>query len=319
MTVLVTGGAGFVGLNILETLAARAQRAVCFGRRAVPASVSALFAPGQLIEVVGDVSDATLLRQSMTQNGVTAVIHAAAITAGVDREREAAAQVVSVNLVGLTHCLEAARASGVERFVFASSVSVFGTGIVDGALIEEDHPLAPVTLYAITKASGEAIVRRFAQVSGLPCIIGRLGVVFGRHEADTGVRDTMSPFFHALHRARRGESLVLPRPARRNWQYGAHAGEALATLAIASNPQHQVYNLGPEPVFTVLQWCDRLKARFPAFSVTVDPAAPGAPIGLHNPSDGGLLSWQRYQAEFGPAGNWDLERAFDDYMAFLDR
>jgi nucleoside-diphosphate-sugar epimerase len=319
VTVLVTGGAGFVGLNILEAMAARGRRVVSFDRRPVPASVSALFRSGDLVEVEGDVGNAALLRQTMAENGVTSVIHAAAITAGVDRERQAATEVVSVNLVGLTTCLEAAQATGVGRFVFASSVSVFGPGVADGALIDEDQSLAPSTLYAITKASGEAIVRRFAQVSGLPCIIGRLGVVFGRHEADTGVRDTMSPFFHAVHRASRGKSLILPRPARRNWQYGAHAGEALATLAIAESPQYQVYNLGPEPVFTVLQWCKRLKARYPAFDVAVDPTAPGAPIGLHNPSDGGLLSWQRYQAEFGPAGNWDLDRAFDDYMAFLDR
>lgn len=316
MSVLVTGGAGFVGLNILEALASRGVAAVSLDIRNVPAEVAGRFAPGAFSEVIGDVCDAALLHRIMADHGVTSVVHAAAITAGLQREQTAPARVVAVNLGGLAACLEAAMIAKVGRFVYVSSVAVFGTEVADGALIAEDHLHAPTTLYAITKSAGEAIVARLAAVSGLSTVIGRLGVVYGRHETHTGARDTMSPFYYATQRAMTGGSLVLPRPARRNWQYGSDAGEALAVLALAQSPSQAIYNLGPSVVFTVLDWCALLQTRYPSFKATVGDV-PGGPVGLHNPRDGGLLSWQRFEEEFGVTSRPDLDGAFADYMAFM--
>lgn len=317
MTWLVTGAAGFIGLNLLERLAPRGERVVALDQRAVAPGVAACFAPGRLVAVTGDCRDAALVTRLVAEHGVTRVIHTAAITPGPAREREDPYSAVSVNLAGTAAALQAAAAGGASRFVHASSVAVFGPGVPDGAVIEEDRPHAPTTLYAITKSASEAIVQRYAEVSGLSCVIGRLGVVFGRHEVETGVRDTLSPFYHATTRARAGEALVLPRPARRNWQYATDAADALIALGAAEAPRHAVYNLGPPDVWTVAAWCEMLAARYPAFRHGIGDV-PGGPVGLHNPSDGGLLSWQRYEAEFAPGPRITRHEAFDDYMAWLE-
>lgn len=317
MTWLVTGAAGFIGLNLLERLAPRGERVVALDQRAVAPGVAAGFAPGQLVAVAGDCRDPALLTHLVAEHGVTRVIHTAAITPGLARERDDPALAVSVNLAGTAAALQAAAAAGATRFVHASSVAVFGPGVPDGAVIDEDRPHAPTTLYAITKSAGEAIVRRYAEVSGLSCVIGRLGVVFGRHETETGVRDTMSPFFHATARARAGEALVLPRPARRNWQYATDAADALIALGAADAPRHVVYNLGPPAVWTVAEWCELLAARYPAFRHSIGDV-PGGPVGLHNPSDGGLLSWQRYEAEFAPGQRITRDAVFADYIGWLE-
>lgn len=317
MTWLVTGAAGFVGLNLLERLAARGERVVALDQRDIAADVANRFAPGQLVAVTGDCRDPALLTRSVAENGVSRIIHAAAITPGPAREREDPFSAVSVNLAGTAAALQAAANGGATRFVHASSVAVFGPGVPDGAVIDEDRPHAPTTLYAITKSASEAIVQRFAQVSDLSCAVGRLGVVFGRHEVETGVRDTMSPFYHATERAGTGRALVLPRPARRNWQYATDAADALITLGAADAPHHAVYNLGPPTVWTVEEWCEMLAARYPAFRHSIGDV-PGGPVGLHNPSDGGLLSWHRFEAEFAPGPRTTPQEAFADYIGWLE-
>jgi nucleoside-diphosphate-sugar epimerase len=317
MTWLVTGAAGFVGLNLLERLAPRGEAVVALDQRAVAPDVAACFARDQLVTVAGDCRDPGLLTRLVADHGVTRVLHAAAITPGPAREREDPTSAVSVNLAGTAAALQAAANGGATRFVHASSVAVFGPGVPDGEVIDEDRPHAPSTLYAITKSASEAIVRRYAEVSGLSCIIGRLGVVFGRHEVETGVRDTMSPFYHATKRARAGDALVLPRPARRNWQYATDAADTLIALGAAEAPRHGVYNLGPSAVWTVAEWCEMLAARYPAFRHSIGDV-PGGPIGLHNPSDGGLLSWHRFEAEFAPGPRVARPEAFADYVGWLE-
>lgn len=312
MTWLITGAAGFVGCNILERMAQQGVPAVALDTRAVPDAVEV---PG-LVQVQGDVRDADLLAQVMREHRVTGVIHAAAVTPGLERERTAPLQAVSVNLAGTAAALQAAVETGVQRFVQVSSVAVFGPGVPDGEMIEEDRPHAPAALYPITKSASEQIARRVAQVSGLPVVIGRLGVVFGRHEVETGVRDLLSPFYHATRRAMEGGHFTLPRPARRNWQYATDAADALIALARAPKLAHDTYNLGPSHVWTVQDWCAMLAERFEGFSHDIGDV-DGVSIGLHNPTDGGLLSWQRYEADLRPGRRITPRAAFDDYMGWL--
>lgn len=316
MTWLVTGAAGFVGCNILERMAGQGLPAVALDTREVPEPVCNAFDPGGLTSVQGDVRDVDLLSQVMREHKASAVIHTAAVTPGIERERTAPLQTVSVNLSGTAAALQAAVENNVQRFVQVSSVAVFGPGVPDGEIIEEDRPHAPAALYPITKSSSELIARRVAQVSELPVVIGRLGVVFGRHEVETGVRDLLSPFYHATHRAMEGGHFTLPRPARRNWQYATDAADGLIALAGAASLKHDTYNLGPSHVWTVQEWCELLSARFRDFSHDIGDVE-GVSVGLHNPTDGGLLSWQRYEDEMSPGDRITPHAAFEDYMDWL--
>lgn len=319
MTWLVTGASGFIGLNLLERLAELGEDVVALDQRPVPEAVAQLFPAGRLHASDGDVRDRAALARLMARQGVRRVVHAAAITPGPEREAAAPEATVSVNLTGTAAVLQAAAESGVERVVHVSSVAVFGARVPDGAVIDEDRPHDPATLYAITKSASEAIARRIARVSGLSCVTGRLGVVFGRHEQPSGVRDTMSPFWHATRHAMQGAPLVLPRPARRNWQYATDAANTLIALGLAARPDHDTYNLGPSQVWSVAEWCDMLARRFDGFRYEIADV-PGAPIGLHNPSDGGVLSWHRFDAEFPNARRHRAtpESAFADYLGWLE-
>jgi len=304
MSILVTGAAGFVGLHLLEVLLARGEHVVGLSAGAIPDFAAARFAalPGRLVEVRGDVRDGALLAATLAGHGVRRVLHLAAITASGAREMAAADTVLDVNLGGLATVITACAQAGIERFVYASSIAVFGGVSPDGSLVEEDAPHAAATLYAITKSAGEAVTGR----------------VFGPYEYATGVRDTLSQVYQATAMARAGEPFWFERPCVKNWNYGPDVAARLAILLAAPAHAHHVYNLGTPHAWALADWCALLAARLPGVRYGIGGARCGSEIDLGGARDAGLLSWQRFQDEFAAPPPHTMASAFADYLQFLD-
>lgn len=320
---LITGASGFVGLNLLEQALARGRTVVGLSHAPVAAATAGSLRalPGRWIEAVGDVRDRSLLDDLMSEHRVGLVLHMAAITASIERERAASDEIVSVNLGGLASVIGAAARARAARFVYVSSIAVYGGQQADGSLIDEDAPHAPQTLYAITKSSGEAITGRLCAVHGIDWITTRLGRVYGPHEHDTGVRDTLSQIHQVTQHALAGRAVSFERNCIKNWSYAPDVATQLLTLADAPAHGHRVYNLGTERAWSLADWCGRLAARYPAFRyhVGTTPRPDNAvPIDLGGARDAGLLSWQRFAAEFGPAPSADLATAFAGTLRSLD-
>ena len=320
MNTLITGAAGFVGLHLTELLLTRGETVVGLSNAPVPPFAAAKFAtlPGSFVEVLGDVRDDALLAQALGEHQVTRVAHLAAITASAAREMSSADTILDVNLVGLATVIKACADARVARFVYASSIAVFGGVSPDGGLIEEDAPHVATSLYAITKSAGEAIAARLCGLHGIDVVIGRLGRVFGPYEYATGVRDTLSQVFQATAMARAGEAFCFARPCVKNWNYGPDAAFNLAILLDAPAHAHTVYNLGTPHAWSLGAWCARLHAALPDVRYSVGAAPAGKrEIDLGGGHDAGLLSWQRFTSEFNPAPPRAMDAAFDDYLAFL--
>lgn len=320
MTILLTGASGFVGLNIAENLLAQGQVVVGLAARPLPARAAAHLAtlPGKLTMVEGDVRDIELVAGILKNHQVERVLHAAVVTSAAARERVAAREILDINLGGLATVAQAAGTHGVKRFLLVGSVAVFGNDTADGAILTEDGPHAPKTLYAISKSASEAIMARLGDLYDLDWRIGRLGTVFGPWEHDTGYRDTLSAVHRVTGLARAGKAALLPRPALKNWHYSRDVARSLVTLLMAEAPPHRIYNLGPQHVWSLEAWCAGLAKRHPAFRYSVG-AGEGEPVELWSARDGGLLSWHRFTAELGPTATFDMAAALEDYEAFLDR
>ncbi|MFW5833585.1 MAG: NAD-dependent epimerase/dehydratase family protein, partial [Pseudomonadota bacterium] len=110
MRVVVFGGAGFVGLNVVERLTREGHEVVAFDRRAVPAAFDAA-----CTTVTGDVTAAADVAAAL--RGADAVVHGAAITSDAAREAQEPRRVLDVNLMGFLNVVEAARAADVRRVV----------------------------------------------------------------------------------------------------------------------------------------------------------------------------------------------------------
>jgi len=156
MTVLVTGGAGYIGSHTVRLLRE-------LGREVVVYDSLELGHPSRVLDaplVVGDVHDQAHLQRVIEQYGVDSVIHFAAYKAAGESMENPGKYFDNI-VGGSLSLLEATRATGVSRFVFASSCSMYGASGTDD-LIEEDAPLRPLTAYAESKVRAEEALHELA-------------------------------------------------------------------------------------------------------------------------------------------------------------
>ncbi|MEO8292569.1 MAG: SDR family oxidoreductase [Actinomycetota bacterium] len=171
---LVTGGAGFIGSNLVRALVARELRVRVLDDLSTGRLVNLEGTMDHLEFVQGDVRDADGVRAA-TQ-GCTAVFHEAAIPS-VARSVADPLATNDVNVNGTLHVLLAARDAGVQRVVFASSASVYGNASVLPA--HEELPCRPISPYGVSKLAGERYLQAFWESYGLLTVALRYFNVFG--------------------------------------------------------------------------------------------------------------------------------------------
>jgi UDP-glucuronate 4-epimerase len=183
MNVLVTGGAGFIGSHVVDRLLAENAGAVTilddFNSFYPPALKHANVAGfnGRARIVEGDIRDKALVRGVFEEGKFQAVIHLAA-RAGVRPSIEQPELYLDVNIKGTFNILEAAKQTGVERVLFASSSSVYGVN-PRIPFSEEDALLATISPYAATKLAGEQLCSNYAHLYGLRVVALRFFTVYG--------------------------------------------------------------------------------------------------------------------------------------------
>jgi nucleoside-diphosphate-sugar epimerase len=316
---LITGGTGFVGLNVAEALLAAGHAVVTLDRGEPPAAALAAFAPaGERYRHIGaDVREASALLAICREQRPDGLVIGAALTAGTARERADAAGILAINTGGAVNALDAALAADVRRVVYLSSSTVYGeNGFVDGELDEvRDTPL-PDSLYSITKYMGERIALRYRALHGLSLVCLRLSAVYGPWERDTGARDTLSPIYQATRAARAGGEAVLARPGVRDWVYSRDVGQAVARALGAVEPPPGPFNVTPGTTFAIADWCQRLATRHPDFRWRIGPEPT---IDYHGPRERSPMSAERIAKGLDWRAAFDLERAFVDYMSWLEQ
>ena len=174
LTCLVTGGAGFIGSHLVESLAlsgavVRVLDDFSTGHRENLTGLAA-----KIVLVEGDVRDGALNRRLM--EGIDVVFHLAAV-ASVAPSISDPLTCNDVNVAGTLNVLTAARDAGVRRVVFASSAAVYGPD--PGVPTAETAPFAPLSPYAASKAAGELYCRVFAKLYGVEAVSLRLFNVYG--------------------------------------------------------------------------------------------------------------------------------------------
>lgn len=182
--VLVTGGAGFIGSELVRQLAARGLTVrvvdnLVNGRRENLDGVL-----GQNAElVVADVRDVESMASLVRD--VDTIFHLACL--GVRHSIHSPVENHEVNASATLGLLNTARSSGVKRFVYVSSSEVYGTARTTP--ITEDHPTLPMTVYGASKLAGEAYTRAFWETYRYPTVVLRPFNAYGprcHHEGDSG-------------------------------------------------------------------------------------------------------------------------------------
>jgi UDP-glucuronate 4-epimerase len=182
MRVLVTGGAGFIGSHLVEKLLAAGHTVVIlddfndfYDPRLKQANI-ARFAKDVIIHLV-DLRDGASVRSLFHREKFNIIAHLAA-RAGVRPSIQHPRLYYDTNVTGTLHLLDAARVTGVERFIFASSSSVYGASKTV-PFSEDQHLTQTLSPYAATKIAGEFLCSTYSHLYQLRVVALRYFTVYG--------------------------------------------------------------------------------------------------------------------------------------------
>lgn len=160
MTVLVTGGAGYIGSHTVRMLRDQGRDVVVLDTLETGHDAAVLGAP----LVIVDVADADRVRTIVDEHGVTSVIHFAAYKNAGESMRDPGKYFAN-NIAGTANLLRALEGSAVHSFVFSGSCAVYGTPAE--LPVSETAPLQPESPYGQSKLVGEQMLRWYGEVHGL--------------------------------------------------------------------------------------------------------------------------------------------------------
>ena len=180
---VVTGGAGFIGSELVRQLAARGDRVIVIDNL-VNGHAEHLAGLGPAVTLVEeDIRHIDRLAAMLREASV--VYHLACL--GVRHSVHSPIENHDVNATGALHLLRACRAAGVARFVHVSSSEVYGTART--VPMTEEHPTYPSTVYGASKLAGECYARAYFETYGYPTVVVRPFNTYGpraHHEGDSG-------------------------------------------------------------------------------------------------------------------------------------
>ncbi len=187
-TILVTGGAGFIGSHLIEKLLAeKTWRVVVvddfndfYAPELKRANIASFLADANFQLFEADISDAESLRKVFAENDFDAIVHLAA-RAGVRPSLAQPKLYAATNINGTLNLLELAKDFGVKQFVFGSSSSVYGNN-EKVPFSEDDNIFRPISPYAATKAAGELLCHTYSHLYAMRCVCLRFFTVYGARQ-----------------------------------------------------------------------------------------------------------------------------------------
>jgi UDP-glucose 4-epimerase len=291
MKALVTGGAGFIGSNLVDALLARGDEVAVIddlstGRRQ---NLEPALANGvELIEL--DIRDAAALEAAVGRAAPEGIFH---LAAQVDVRKSVAdpAFDASINVGGTANVLEATRRHQVPRLVFASTGgAIYGEGDGLPLPLSETTPVAPLSPYGQSKQAGELYMSLYSRLYGISSVCLRLGNVYGPRQDPLGEAGVIAIFCGLLLE---GKQPTVYGDGRQTRDYVFVGDVVEAMLAAAGSAVSGPINVGTGIETDVLELARRLQTLAgipfePKFApprtgevqrITIDPGQAAAELG----------------------------------------
>lgn len=312
MTVLITGGMGFIGLHTARAFVDAGEDVVItwFQTWREPSFIADEYNGRVLIEKA-DVSQGAVIQELAQKHRVEHICHLAVPGLGALTPYED----YQTNMQGLIGVLEAARNAEVERLTIASSIACYHS-LPEGPYRETDRlPIQSANPTETFKKAWEILSEYYAGRTGLGIVNMRIGGIWGplyhtmmnipsrlAHAAAHGAE----PDFSA------GRGGVPCADDTLDICYVKDTAKGIAALQLAERLEHRVYNLSGGEAVTVQRLVDAANAAKPGANIAVQPGR-GPRFKERN-----YMDMTRMNTELGFETDWTVERAMADYVAWLD-
>lgn len=299
MSVMVTGGLGFVGRYIVGALADAGTDTVSYNRD------FSEHAHPLVSAVQGELFDIPKLVRTINDHGVTAIIHTAAMS-HPEISIDLPVTTFASNVDGTLKLFEATRMTDVKRIVNFSSECAYGHQPLDQTVTESATPM-PNTPYAVTKVTTEHLGRVYDDLYGLDVVSLRVTEVYGPGLRMPEVLKDM------LVAAMQGTTFSLPegREHRFHFVHALDVADAAIRAAQADTLKQPIYNISGGEQVTLADLASRIRAMYPAASISL---GPGFWSGWDRQGPWDIEAASR---DLGYLPQWSLERGLKHYADWL--
>lgn len=251
---LVTGGAGFIGSNIVDELIRQNHDVRVIDNFMTGSRQNLKNVIGKIDLIEGDIRDPGIMRKAAS--GIEYILHQAAFRS-VPKSVENPSLTNDINVTGTLNVLLAARESGAKRVVYASSSSCYGDA--DTFPQKEDAFPGPISPYAVSKLAGEYYCRTFSATFGLETVSLRYFNVFGPRQNPESKYSCVIPAF--IFRMLKGEPAQVDGDGKqaRDFTFVANVVEANIKAAHAQTKANgEVINVACGKSYSILDIVDNL-------------------------------------------------------------
>lgn len=310
MTLLVTGGTGFLGSYLTRYAIEQGgeNHVVVLDRYAEPGRIADVLDRVTVIE--GDIADADTVAEAIAAHGIESIAHFAFILGSPLPGQMI--PYVRVQMLGTANVFEAARVHRVRRVLFASSVAAYGRQ--DADILTEDLVCNPDNPYGAAKLWGESLASHYTRELGTEIVTLRFGSTYGHGRAWRGsyASGILAPPGQAHYMARvedaaRGRPVTMPRDdVMADWTYAGDAAKAAWLALRAERLPNHLYNVGAERRL-VGEFTQAMRELLPDARISVSPdESAGNP---HPPMDA-----TRLRSGLGFMPSYTLKSGLEDYI-----
>ena len=253
MKVLVTGGAGFIGSNVVaEMLSAGFQVCVVDDLSSgYLQNIKHLIDHNDIEFINGDIRDEQLMQKAC--KGIDGVCH---LAASVGRQRSIDYPIAdsSINLLGTVNVLESMRKNGVKHIVYSSSAAIFGE--LQHPTIDENHPQNADSPYGVSKLAAEKMILAYCDIHGLSAVCLRYFNIYGVNQR-FDMYGNVIPIF--AKRIFSGQPITIYGDGTQTRDFVNVKDVARANrVALTSNKRKEIYNVGSGSSITINNLAKRM-------------------------------------------------------------
>jgi len=313
MTILITGGAGLIGLYTAGRFASQGEQVVCIDLLERPSHAAYILGvtAKDVPHLQSDVLDFDGLTKIVKDHQVKGIIHAAAV---VNENVFLANPLmgIKVNTIGTANMLELARQHDLRRVVFCSSGTIYGPS-AGRPLVEGDEN--PKGFYAETKNISERLMDQYREKFGINSVSARISSVYGPGKTWNMDHYPMQKLcFHAL----KSEKFEMAEGGDyvRDFTYGSDAALGIALAYGKEKLAHTAYNIAVGKLFSVSEVADILNSIVPGAALTVGSGSFEGNMALAG-SLRGALDITRARDDLGFEPEFELEKGLGAYIEYL--
>jgi UDP-glucose 4-epimerase len=310
-SVLITGGAGFLGAHAARALAQRGDRVVLYDNVSTGLPQNLLPFRDRVKLVHGDILDLSFLMRTMKAEEVKRIIHTAALV-NFASTIEKPALTAKINIEGTINVLEASRILGIERFMDISSEEVYGQFPYEP--LEEDHPVSPIIPYSITKVAAQRYEEFFHTFFGLDVVIIRTSWVYG-----WGLPRARPPRTF-VENSLRGIPMEMETGGdhRVDHTYIDDFVQGALLAFDVKEPKNRIFNVASGKSYTFKEMAEMVEKIVPGAKISVGPGLLKYADGVSAPQKG-ALSIERARSELGYQPRFELFEGLRKYADSLRR